>query len=321
MNYLKRLEEVSAKDILLVGGKAASLGELIQAGLPVPNGFVILTSAFVAWIRASGYQTRVEELIQTTRDQNIGSLEHISEQIRSWLLPIPLSNDLIDEINQAFQALGKPLVAVRSSAQAEDGKNAAWAGQLETYLCTTKETLLQHVKECWISLFSPRALTYALGKKIDKIVPVAVIVQSMVESEGAGVVFSVHPVSKNENQLIIEASYGLGEAIVSGQVTPDSFVVQKEPPAILEQQISTKTRGLYRKQAGGTEWKEIAKDRAKLPVLSEQQILELASLVMQIERQSGFPCDIEWAMVDEEFFILQSRPITTLGSDSHPTRA
>jgi pyruvate,water dikinase len=314
MKYIKHLQEVSADDVSIAGGKAASLGDLIQGNISVPSGFVILTSAFIAWMQSSGYQIQIEKAVKALRSQTMADIEMVSEHIRQWLFETPLSDELADEIYQAFQGLQQPFVAVRSSAQAEDGASAAWAGQLETYLCTTKETLLQHVKNCWISVFSLRALTYAREQELDQIVPVAVIVQSMIDSESAGVAFSVDPIGKDKNKLIIEASYGLGEAIVSGQVTPDSYLVQKEPQAILEQQVSLKTRGLYRKQTGGVEWKEVEKDRLNAPVLSEEQVLELAASVLRIEKQFGFPCDIEWALADGRFFILQSRPITTLDS-------
>ncbi|MDP1619910.1 MAG: PEP/pyruvate-binding domain-containing protein, partial [bacterium] len=166
---------------------------------------------------------------------------------------------------------------------------------------------------CWASLFTPRAIFYRFEKNLHKQkISVAVVVQKMVESEFSGIAFSVHPVTEDYNQLIIEAGFGLGEAIVSGQITPDSYVVEKNPRNILDINVSTQERGIYRAKNGGNEWRDIPEPQASAQVLTEKQILELSEIILGIEKHYGFPCDIEWAFEGGKFYIVQSRPITTL---------
>jgi phosphohistidine swiveling domain-containing protein len=215
------------------------------------------------------------------------------------------------------------LVAVRSSATAEDSASAAWAGQLESFLNTDRKHLLENVQKCWASLYTPRAIFYGFEKGFhgsgqrqrtndQGYLSVAVVVQQMVQSEISGIAFSVHPVTQDTNQLIIEAGYGLGEAIVSGQITPDSYVVTKEPVEITDKNISAQDRMLIRANKGGNEWVTVDSSQANNAKLSDQQILELSRLIIKIESHYGFPCDIEWAFANDQFYITQSRPITTL---------
>jgi len=206
-------------------------------------------------------------------------------------------------------------VAVRSSATAEDSSSAAWAGQLDSFLNTTEKTLLANVQKCWASLFTPRAIFYRFEKGLhNNKISVAVVIQKMIESEVSGIAFSVHPVTQDHNQLIIEAGYGLGEAIVSGQITPDSYVIEKNPRRIIDRNVSTQERGIYRKpKEGGNEWQNIPQDKGKKQKLTDGQILELSELILKIENHYGTPQDIEWAYENNKFYITQSRPITTLG--------
>ncbi len=188
-----------------------------------------------------------------------------------------------------FKKLKTKYVAVRSSATAEDSLSAAWAGQLESYLNTTEKNLLENVKKCWASLYSPRASAYKSLKGLDKKkISVAVVIQKMIQSEMSGVCFTVHPVTKDKNQMVIEAGYGLGEAIVGGKITPDTYIVDK---AKLKNQKSK----LQNKQ-----------------ILSNRQIAKLTKICLKIEKLFKYPQDIEWAFAKSKFYILQSRPITTL---------
>jgi phosphoenolpyruvate synthase/pyruvate phosphate dikinase len=241
------------------------------------------------------------------------TIEHASEKIQQLILNAKMPEDIASDIQKHFDQLGAPYVAVRSSATAEDGASAAWAGQLDSYLNTNTETLLTNVQRCWASLFTPRAIFYRFEKDLhSQKISVAVVVQKMVESEMSGIAFSVHPVTEDRNQLIIEAGYGLGEAIVSGQITPDSYVVEKEPRRVIDTNVNTQKKALYRADNGGNEWRDISEPKASSQVLTSEQILELAELVVQIEKHYGFPCDIEWAFESNKFHIVQSRPITTL---------
>ena len=175
---------------------------------------------------------------------------------------------------------------------------------------------MENVKKCWASLFTPRAIFYRFEKNLNKDkISVAVVVQKMVDSEESGIAFSVHPVTQNENQIIIEAGFGLGEAIVSGSVTPDSYVIHKKEFKILDININEQTKALYKKVKGGNEWKELG-NKGKEQVLSKKEIIELSKLIVKIENHYGFPCDIEWAKKKGKFYITQSRPITTLSKKS-----
>src|SRR3989338_8342351 len=182
-----------------------------------------------------------------------------------------MPEDIGKEIMEQFKKLGAKYVAVRSSATAEDSGEAAWAGQLDSFLNTTEKDVLDKVKHCWASLFTPRAIFYRFEKDLHKTkISVAVVVQKMVNSEKSGIAFSVHPVTQDYNQLIIEGGLGLGEAIVSGSVTPDSYIVEKEPRRLIEKNVSEQGKGLYRKEGGGNEWKELGQAGSEQKLRSEE---------------------------------------------------
>jgi len=253
----------------------------------------------------------LESLLVNHKD--INSVEVASEKIQALIINAQISEKIASEIKTKFKDLDTEFVAVRSSATAEDGADNAWAGQLDSFLNTKEENLLEKVQHCWASLFTPRAIFYRFEKGLHTTkISVAVVVQKMVNSEVSGIAFSVHPVTEDRNQMIIEAGFGLGEAIVSGSVTPDSYVIEKEPRRIIDINVSSQTRALYRVETGGNEWLNIPEPKASSQVLNEKQILEFADLIMKIENHYGFPCDIEWAFEQDKFYIVQSRPITTL---------
>lgn len=313
MELLRDFKNISKGDVLLAGGKGASLGEMTQAGISVPPGFVILASTFEKFLGETDLDVEINAILDSVNHKEIHTIKNASVKIKSLILQVEMPQDIGVEIQKLFKNLNSKYVAVRSSATAEDSAGAAWAGQLESYLNTTEKTLLENVKKCWASLFTPRAIFYRFEKDIHKEkISVAVAVQKMVESEKSGIAFSVHPVTQDGNQLIIEAGFGLGEAIVSGQITPDSYVVEKQPRRITDKNIQTQTKGLYRVESGGNEWRDISKKNGEKQVLSDKEILTLSEIILRIEDHYGFPCDIEWAMEKGEFFIVQSRPITTL---------
>ena len=302
--------KISKGDVAIAGGKGASLGEMTCAGIPVPPGFVVLASTFEEFLRSSGIHEEIDAVLHTVDVKAMHTVEGASERIQAIIMGEKIPKAIAGEIERAFHRLGCRFVAVRSSATAEDSVSAAWAGQLDSYLNTTQETLLENVKKCWASLFTPRAIFYRHEKNLHEThISVAVVVQQMVASEVSGIGFSVHPVSCDYNQLIIEAGLGLGEAIVSGQITPDSYVVEKQDWRISDKNISTQTKALYRCKTGGNEWKEI-EDRSQK--LSDAQIGELSKLIVNIENHYGFPVDVEWAFAEGKFYVVQSRPITTL---------
>lgn len=318
MIFTKTFNELSKNNADIAGGKGASLGEMTQAGIPVPPGFVVLSESFEQFLHETDLVQEIDTILHKVNHKEIHTVEAASEAIRALILSRDMPEDIAQAIHTSFKELNAKYVAVRSSATAEDGKDHAWAGQLESYLNTTEDDVLTKVKLCWSSLFTPRAIFYRFEKELHATkISVAVVVQKMVESELSGIAFSVHPVTEDYNQLIIEAGFGLGEAIVSGSVTPDSYVVEKEPRNILDKNISTQERGLYRSENisaehGNNEWMTIAEPKASSQVLTDSQILELSEIILTIENHYGFPCDIEWAWEAGEFYIVQSRPITTL---------
>lgn len=313
MKSTKTFKELSKKDVSLAGGKGASLGELTKAKILVPSGFVVLSTAFEQFIKENDLIVEIDSALHSVKHEEMESVEEASEKIQALITSTEMSKQLKKEILTQFKKLGSRFVAVRSSATAEDSEIAAWAGQLETYLNTTKKNLLENVQKCWASLFTPRAIFYRFEKKLhDRKISVAVVVQKMVQSEVSGVAFSVHPVTQDRNQLIIEAAFGLGEAIVSGQITPDAYVVEKKGWRLLDKNINAQEKGIFRKEKGGNDWKQIPKQKGEKQKLSNKEIIELAKLVVKIEKHYGFPVDVEWAKEKKKFFITQSRPITTL---------
>lgn len=313
MILIKTFEQIAKSDISIAGGKGASLGEMTQAGISVPFGFVILSNVFEKFLEETDLNIEIEAILDSVNHKEIHTVEYASEKIEALVIGAVIPRDIAEEIQKFFKRLNAKYVAVRSSATAEDSTSAAWAGQLESYLNTTEKSLLENVKKCWASLFTPRAIYYRFEKNLHKQkISVAVVVQKMVESEKSGIAFSVHPVTQDRNQIIIEAGFGLGEAIVGGEITPDSYVVEKEPRRIIDININAQTKGLYRSKNGGNEWVDISEPEASSQVLNEKQIFELSEIILKIENHYGFPCDIEWTIENDKIHIVQSRPITTL---------
>lgn len=313
MELVRNFEQLNKNDVLLAGGKGASLGEMMQAGISIPPGFVILSTVFEKFLEETDLNIEIDSVLHSVNHKEMHTIENVSEKIKALILREEISRDITKEIKKIFKNLNSKFVAVRSSATAEDSVSAAWAGQLESYLNTTEENLIENVKKCWASLFTPRAIFYRFEKDLHKQkISVAVVVQKMIESEKSGIAFSVHPVTQDKNQLIIEAGLGLGEAIVSGKITPDSYVVEKQPRRIIDKNVQTQSRELYRAKNGGNEWRDISKEQGEKQVLSDKEILELSEIVLRIENHYGFPVDIEWAYENEKFYIVQSRPITTI---------
>lgn len=311
--YIKNFEYTSKDDVSIAGGKGASLGEMIQNGIPVPSGFVVLASAFDRFLEETDLIQDIQAQLDKINYDDASSVNRVSKTIRDLIADAEMPKDLQEEILKNFKDLNCDFVAVRSSATAEDSSATSWAGELESYLNTTENNLLGNVKKCWSSLFTPRAIFYRKEKDLHgQKVSVAVVVQKMIESEVSGVAFSVHPVTEDPNQLIIEAGFGLGEAIVSGQITPDSYVVEKDSKIIINKNISKQKRKIVRNGNKGDRWDKISVKEQEKQKLSDDRISELAELVLKIENHYGIPQDIEWAFNGDKFYIMQSRPITTL---------
>jgi len=330
-------EEVGKNDVGLVGGKGANLGEMVNASLPVPYGFVITAQAYFDFIEKAGIKNRIMSLLSKINCENSEELNQASKHIGEMIIASELPKNLVKEIisfydnleikeNKFFNSdvsllksgLSKikslykaPLVAVRSSATAEDLPTASFAGQQDTYLNVKGEAyLLKKVKECYASLFTPRAIYYRNEQKFDHSkVGLAVVVQKMIESEKSGVAFSIDPVTNDKNRIVIEAIFGLGEYIVQGKVTPDHYEVDKRSLVITKKEISKQDVKFVKSNIAN---KEVKLGKAgSLIKLTDQEIIKVALLVRDIEKHYYFPQDIEWAVQNNRVYITQSRPITT----------
>lgn len=306
--------KINKSSVGIAGGKGASLGEMSGAGIPVPPGFVVLADMFDRFVQESNIIADIQAELEKVDYKDTNSIDRASNVIRAIIRKTKVPADIQTVILNSFQNLGAKFVAVRSSATAEDSKTASWAGELETYLYVTKDKLVDTVKTCWSSLFTPRAIFYRHEKKLLKTkVSVAVVVQKMVNSEISGIAFTVHPVTKDYNQMIIEAGYGLGEAIVSGMITPDSYIIDKKEELILDVSIARQEKMIITKGAtGGTKTVVVPKAKQEKQKLAGPKIMELAKLCAKIEKHYGHPQDIEWALEKGNLYIVQSRPITTL---------
>lgn len=310
--YTKKLNKINFRDIKEVGGKGASLGEMIRAKISVPQGFVILASAFDKFLEEADLGIEIEAKLHKVNLKNINSIDHISNEIRDLIFDSEFPKDIAKEIQKEFPKLKSKYVAVRSSATAEDSSVASWAGELESYLNTTKNNLLENVRKCWASLFTPRAIFYRFEKKLNGVkVSVAIVVQKMIQSEISGICFTVHPVTKDYDQIIIEAGYGLGETIVGGKITPDTYIVHKKNKNILDKNINRQEKMIVKNNNGNIE-KQILKTEQDKQKLDDVQILKLAEICRKIETRYKKPQDIEWVFAKGKFYIVQSRPITTL---------
>ncbi len=312
------LDEVDKDDVPIVGGKAANLGELIRVGIPVPEGFVVDGKTFMDFLESSGLKEKIIEILNSINVEDTKQLEEASKKIREMIESTPMPKEVEEEIKQAYRKLCEEsgeevFVAVRSSATAEDLPGASFAGQQETYLNVRGEDeVVEKVKKCWSSLYTPRAIYYRVQKGFrHEDVSIAVVVQKMVNSEKSGVMFTSHPVT-GDKIAIIEAVWGLGEAIVSGMVTPDHYEYDRVQRKIVVVKIAEKKVMLTRGEDGKTVKVELDEEKAKARVLSDEEIEELVKLGEIIEDHYGTPQDVEWAIEKGKIYIVQSRPITTI---------
>ncbi len=311
------LIDVDKNDVPLVGGKAANLGELLRAEIPVPDGFVVDARTFREFLEKAGIKDKVYGLLKDIDVENTNELNEVSQKIREIITEAEIPKDIEKEIREAYRKLCEEFgeevyVAVRSSATAEDLPDASFAGQQETYLNVKGEDeVVDKVKLCWSSLFTPRAIYYRVQKGFrHEDVSIAVVVQKMVNSEKSGVMFTSHPVT-GEKKCVIEAIFGLGEAIVSGLVTPDTYIYDRIARKLIEVRIGEK-KFMITRQNGKNVKVKLSDDKARERVLSDEEIERLVTLGELIEDHYGKPQDVEWAIEKGQIYIVQSRPITTI---------
>ncbi len=313
-------DEVTKVDIPLVGGKGANLGEMVHAQIPVPPGFIVTASAYFKFLNGAGLTDEVRHDLEGLNVNDSRRLQEVSKVIKDRISSAPMPPDMVKEMKDAYRKLGRGLVAVRSSATAEDLPEASFAGQQRTFLNVQGEDeVVAAIQGCWSSLFEPRAIFYREEHGFDHFkVGIAVPVQKMIQSEASGVLFTVEPLSNDTTKILIEAIFGLGEAIVSGDVTPDQYLLDKKEIRIIDKKVHKQEWQLVKNTSVPSGDLE---SNIKVPVppskqsrqkLADKDIVALAKLGKLIEDLYQFPQDIEWAKQGTQLFILQTRPVTTL---------
>ncbi len=309
------LEEIKKEDINSVGGKGASLGEMTAIGLPVPKAFVVTAQAFRKFLIETGIEEELFRRLERLDVDDNGALESVSKDVQALVLNVEMPDQIREEIVEAYDRMGTDgtVVAVRSSATAEDLPDASFAGQQDTFLNILGETdLLEAVQQCWASLYGARAIYYRSKQGFDdRSVNIAVVVQELIHSEKSGVMFTSHPVT-GEPLTIVEGSWGLGEAVVSGSVSPDNYVFDLRSERVVDRLIAEKEIMIVPEGKRGTKTVTLSAKQRTAPVLSDAEVARLATLGKIAEDHYGIPQDVEWAIVGDVFFILQSRPITTI---------
>lgn len=310
--FIKSFNQIDKNDVNIAGGKGASLGEMINAKMNVPKGYVVLVNAFDRFLEETDLNVEIDSVFDKVNARDINSVEKASKAVQDMIYDAIMPEDIVSEIMDSFVKLKTSHVAVRSSATAEDSSIASWAGELESYLYIDKKKIIESVKKCWASLFTPRAIFYRFEKRLHKQkVSVAVVVQKMINAEVSGITFTANPVTNDMNQIVIEAGWGMGEAIVGGEITPDTYVVNKKQFEIIDKNISEQKIMIVKAEKGTKHTKVDPK------LINEQKVIDInikkiAQIAIQIENHYQKPQDIEWAIEDNKIYILQSRPITTI---------
>lgn len=330
-NHIAWFEYIDKEDIAMVGGKGANLGEMFNAGIPVPYGFVVTSYAYFDFLKESGIKKKIADYISLLDHKNPKNLQQTSENIQKVILSARIPQIIEQEImlaytnlsakssskskmsNKLSSMLKQPLVAIRSSATAEDLPTASFAGQQDTYLNISGEAnVLKKVKQAWASLFNARAIFYREEQKFDHFkVGIAVPVQMMVASETSGVMFTIDPVTNEKNKVVVEAIYGLGELIVQGAVTPDHFEVDKKTLKLLSKKVVSQTKMLV-KRNGITKEYEVDKKLSGKQKITDSEVIEIAKLGIKLEKHYYHPQDVEWAIEKGKIYIVQTRPVTTM---------
>ena len=317
--YILKFSEIDREDIPLVGGKGANLGEMAGAGFPVPNGFCITAETYRLMIKHNGFEEKIREILSGLSVKDSDKLTRAANQIMRMISRADVPDEITEAVIHAYRNLSKdnksPLVAVRSSATAEDLPEASFAGQQSTFLDIKGEAaVMQAVRDAWASLFTARAIFYRETNGFDHFkVALAIPVQLMVASEISGNMFTINPVNNDKRIIVIEAIWGLGEMIVQGTYTPDHYEVRRDEMTIYAREINEQKKELTRKNGINKEY-PLPKFKIKRQKLSDEQIVKLAQIGDRLHSHYKFPQDVEWAVEDDQVYIVQTRPITTMGT-------
>jgi pyruvate, water dikinase len=320
LGFIARFEELSRADVEAVGGKGANLGEMTRAGLPVPPGFVVTTRAFIASLEASNARTQLRTLFETAKPDDPKALDETVAAMRAIAQGVTIPPAVRDTILAAYAALGQNVrVAVRSSATSEDAGSTSFAGMHETFTnIAGADALLTHIRACWASAYGARVVSYRRSQGMTEEPRLAVVVQRMVDSARSGVIFTADPSKSDTSTIVIEGAFGLGEVVVGGQVEVDTYAITKTTLRLREARIGHKAFKLARDAQGQERRIDLSEQEGNQRVLSDSDVERLARLALKVEQHYGAPQDIEWSESGGEFYLVQTRPITTLAAKSGP---
>jgi len=310
MSMVRFLDELKESKVPELGGKGYSLAVLINNGFNVPKGFVIISDSFFKYLKRNNLMERIEEL---TSEINENNSQEKSNEIRNLILNGKMPDDIAQEIRNGLKRLNDRYISVRSSGVAEDSLKASFAGLFDTSLNvkTEPDLVLENVKKCWASLFNERAVVYRIRKNMPHLERMAVIIQEMIAADVAGTAFTAHPDTGDRNIIVVEATWGLGESLVSGSVTPDLYILDKEHLKIIQKTLGRK-KMLSIPSSNGTIMKEVTEEKINEFCFSDENLRKLALICLKVEKVFEYPQDIEWCIKEGEIWLLQSRPITSL---------
>ena len=313
--YTQTFKDIDSTSLGIAGGKGANLGEMTKAGFPVPPGFIINTVAYTDFINSYSEMDLIYNKLKKLNSDDLDEVRKTGKLIRETIEKIDVPEKLSKEVSERLKEFGEDnFFAVRSSATAEDLPGASFAGQQDTFLnIKGLENILINIRKCWVSLFTDRAILYRMEKGFShREVKLSAVIQKMARPDVSGILFTVDPVSGNRNSMTIDAGFGLGEALVSGLINPDNYILDKKSFAILSANIQEKKIAIYPNGKGGIVTKKLEREQSMLRTLNDSQIKELCKIALKIENHYGTPQDIEWALEDGIFYLLQTRPVTTL---------
>lgn len=314
-SYIAWFEELSRDSIENAGGKGANLGEMTRAGLPVPPGFVVTTDAFLSTLDACGIRGELARLFAGSPGNDSAALAEASSSMRAMIEGVKVPQDVRDAIAKAYAKLGAGAVAVRSSATSEDTGSTSFAGMHETFTNVKgMDALVQRVVACWSSAYGQRVISYRKSQGMTEEPTLAVVVQTMLDSQRSGVIFTADPATNDTDIIVIEGAFGLGEVVVGGQVEVDTYQVAKAGPRLRQVRIGNKAFKIVRSADGGEQQVPLNDEDAARRVLTDDDALQLANLALRVETHYGAPQDMEWAFADAQFYLVQTRPITTLAT-------
>jgi pyruvate,water dikinase len=314
-SYIIWFEELSRNSVAIAGGKGANLGEMVRAGLPVPPGFVVTTDAFLSTLDAGGIRTELQRMFSDCPGEDSAALSEASARMRALIADVKVPTDVREAVVNAYSKLGAGAVAVRSSATSEDTGSTSFAGMHETFTNVNgADALVDRVVACWASAYGQRVIAYRKSQAMTEEPTLAVVVQSMLDSQRSGVIFTADPATNDVNSIVVEAAFGLGEVVVGGQVEVDTYQVAKSGPRLRQIRIGNKAFKIVRAADGGEQHVPLSDDEAARRVLIDDEVLQLARLALSVEQHYGEPQDMEWAFANGQFYLVQTRPITTLAT-------